>query len=62
MDRKATPEIRRRGRIWWIRYCRGGVRFEESSHSPHKGVAIDLLKLREGDGVKGVPVTPRSHG
>jgi integrase len=50
--------LRQRGRIWWVRYCRGGERFEESSHSTRKGDAIDLLKLREGAGVKGIPVTP----
>jgi integrase len=54
-----TPRIRQRGRIWWVRYCRNGERFEESSHSPRKGDAIDLLKLREGDSLHGIPVTPQ---
>ena len=52
-------ELRQRGRIWWIRYYRNGQRHEESSGSKKKGVAIDLLKIREGDGAKGLPVTPK---
>ena len=39
-------ELRRRGRIWWLRYYRAGQRHEESSHSDKKQVAIDLLKIR----------------
>ena len=31
----------------------------ELADSDKKGVAIDLLKLREGDVAKGVPVTPK---
>jgi hypothetical protein len=50
-------ELRQRGRIWWVRYYRGGRRHEESSGSDKKGVAIDLLRLREGDIAKGVPVS-----
>jgi integrase len=45
--------------MWWIRYCRNGRRYEESTHSAKKGKAIDLLKLREGDIARGVPVTPK---
>ena len=52
-------ELRRRGNVWWIRYCRNGKRYEESSGSAKKGVAVDLLKRREGDGAHGLPVTPR---
>ena len=52
-------EIRKRGQTWWIRYCRNGRRYEESSRSTRKGDAITLLRLREGDAAKGVPVTPR---
>ena len=44
--------LRKRGGMWWIRYCRNGRRYEESTHSAKKGKAIDLLKLREGDIVK----------
>lgn len=52
-------EVRQRGCIWWIRYYRNGRRYEESSGSNKKGVARDLLKTREGDIVRGLPVTPK---
>lgn len=52
-------ELRQRGTIWWIRYYRNGKRYEESSGSDKKGVAIDQLKIREGDGAHGLPVTPK---
>jgi hypothetical protein len=52
-------ERRRRGNMWWIRYYRNGRRSEESANSDKKRVAIELLKIREGDGAKGLPVTPR---
>ncbi len=52
-------QLKQRGRIWWIRYYRNGRRHEESSGSERKGVAIDLLKSREGDVVKGVPVSAK---
>jgi integrase len=50
-------EIKRRGRIWWIRYYRGGRRYEESTRSDKHGEAVELLKIREGDIARGVPVT-----
>lgn len=52
-------ELRQRGRIWWIRYYRNGRRYEESSGSDKKGKAIELLKLREGDGARGLPISPK---
>ena len=52
-------ELKQRGKIWWIRYYRAGKRYEESSGSEKKGAAIDLLKIREGDSARGVPVTPK---
>jgi hypothetical protein len=52
-------ELRQRGRIWWIRYSRNGQRYKESSGSKKKGAAIALLKIREGDGAHGLPVTPK---
>ncbi len=50
-------ELRQRGRVWWLRYYRNGKREEESSGSTKKKAAIDLLRLREGDISKGLPVT-----
>ena len=52
-------ELRQRGRIWWIRYSRNGVRQEESSESTSKTVAIDLLRLREGKIASGGRVTAK---
>lgn len=52
-------QLRKRGGIWWVRYYRNGKRHEESSGSDKKGVAIDLLKLREGDVAKGLPVSAK---
>jgi hypothetical protein len=51
--------IRKRGKILWIRYSRGGKRFEESTGSAKEADAKRLLKLREGDIERGAPVTPR---
>ncbi len=52
-------QLRKRGGVWWIRYYRAGKRHEESSGSAKKGVAVDLLRLREGDVAKGVPVSAK---
>lgn len=52
-------EIRQRGRIYWIRYYRNGHRHEESSRSDKKQAAIDLLRIREGDVAKGIPVSAK---
>ena len=51
--------IYQRGRIWWIKYSRGGRGYYESSGSRKKEAAKRLLRLREGDIERGVPVTPR---
>ena len=51
--------IRLRGKIWWIRYYRNGRRQEETSGSSKRSEAERLLKLREGDVARGVPVTPK---
>ena len=51
-------QLRRRGAVWWIRYYRNGKRYEESFGSDKKHAAIELLKLREGDGAHRLPVTP----
>lgn len=51
-------QIRKMGRIYWIRYYRNGKRYEESSRSVRYSDAERLLKLREGDVAKGVPITP----
>jgi integrase len=49
-------EIREQ-RTWWIKYQLGGRPQCVSSGSDKKRVAEDLLKEREGDVVKGMPIT-----
>jgi integrase len=53
--------IYKRGRRWWIAYIdlRGKQRCE-SSGSENKTDAIRMLRDKEGDLVKGVPVTPET--
>src|SRR5215212_2536105 len=52
-------ELRQRGRVWWIRYYRDGKRHEESSGSSKETDARRLLRLREGDIERGLPVSAR---
>src|SRR5262245_54531752 len=55
--------VRKRRNIWWLRWrSGGGRRHEESSGSPKKSVALALLKVRMGDAVKGIVVTPKMAG
>ena len=51
--------IYKRGRIYWIKYSRGGRGYYESSGSRKHGDAKRLLRLREGAIERGLPVTPR---
>jgi integrase len=52
-------QLRKRRAIWWVRYYRNGRRHEESSGSGKKQDAIDLLKIREGDVARGVPLSAK---
>ena len=52
-------ELKQRGNVWWIRYYRNGKRYEETSGSDKKGVAVELLRQREGDIAHGKPVTSK---
>ena len=45
--------------IWWIKYYRDGKPIRESSESEKESDAKKILKLREGDIVKGLPILPR---
>src|SRR5579862_5127057 len=45
--------------VWWIRYSSSGRPIRESSHSTKESDARRLLKLREGDVERGVPISPR---
>lgn len=58
-DRATGKRVKRESRVWWIRYYRNGRRHEESSGSTKKGDAERLLKLREGDVAKGLPVAAK---
>lgn len=53
-------ELKKRGRTWWIRYYRNGRRYEESSASNKESDAKALLRIREGDIERGVPITPKA--
>lgn len=52
-------QIRKRGKTYWIRYYRNGQRFEESARTAVYDDARDLLKTREGDIAKGLPVSAK---
>ena len=45
--------------IWWVKYYRNGKSYRESSGSRKQSDAKHLLKLREGDIARGVPITPK---
>ena len=51
----------KRGNVWWVKYYRNGVPMRESADSDKESVAKKLLKGREGDIVRGVPVTPQTN-
>jgi len=44
---------------YWVKYYRAGRPMRESSGSEKEGDAKRLLKLREGDIARGVPITPK---
>lgn len=46
-------------RTWWIKYSVNGRVYTESAHSHRKQDAVALVRLREGDAAKGLPVSPR---
>ena len=45
--------------ILWIKYYRNGKAYRESSGSAKESDAKRLLRLREGDIARGVPITPK---
>jgi len=48
-----------RGAVWWVKYYRNGRPIRESSRSIKESDAIQLLKIREGDIARGLPVNPK---
>ena len=53
-------EIRKRGAFYQIRYYRNGQRIEETTDKTRYDEARHLLRDREGDISKGVPITAKS--
>ena len=51
--------IYKRGNKLWIAYYRDGRKYRESTGSARESDAKRLLRLREGDIERGVPVTPK---
>jgi len=50
--------IKQRGRIWWIRYYRGGRRYEESTHSAKRGDALQgKMAIGTGSAVSSIALT-----
>lgn len=47
--------------VWWIKYYRNGVPMRESSESEKETVARSLLRQREGDIERGLPITPQTN-
>jgi len=63
LNRRARGEghLYRRGRIWWIQYCRNGRHVFESSHSENERAAQNLLRLRLGQVAAGIAPLPRAR-
>jgi integrase len=49
------------GAVWWIKYYRNGIPMRESTDSDKESVAKNLLKQREGDIQRGLPISPRTN-
>ena len=45
--------------VWWVKYYRNGRAMRESTGSAKESEAIRLLKIREGDIERGLPVNPK---
>jgi hypothetical protein len=48
------------GRVFWIQYYRHGLKIRESAETSSETEARQLLKIREGDIARGLPVTNRN--
>ena len=51
--------IYKRGAVWWVKYYRNGRSMRESTGSTKESDAKRLLKIREGDIERGLPVNPK---
>src|SRR5579871_5045349 len=52
--------VYRRGRIWWIAYYRNNVQIRETTRTTDEVEARKILRIREGDIARGLPLTNRS--
>jgi hypothetical protein len=50
-----------RGAVWWVKYYRNGHAIRESTGSAKESEAIRLLKIREGDIERGLPVNLKTE-
>ncbi len=46
-------------RTWWIKYYQGGRPVRESTGTDREAVARRMLRTREGDVERGIPITPK---
>jgi len=53
--------IYKRGKTWWIKYYRNGRPMRESTGSPKETIARTLLRQREGDVSRGLPITTQTN-
>jgi integrase len=49
----------RKSAVWWIWYTRNGKEYNQSSESKLKKDAVAMLTERQGDILRGKPITPR---
>ncbi len=50
---RGTQKVFKRGKFWWIRFHKDGVRYQVSSKSEKKTVAEKMLKRLEGEAASG---------
>lgn len=50
----------KRGSVWWLKYYQNGRAVRESSGTNKETVARRMLRVREGDVEKGIPLVPRA--
>jgi integrase len=55
---RGSGSLKLRGRVWWICYVAAGRPIWESSHSPDKQVAENLLRQRIGEVAAGKAISP----
>jgi integrase len=59
ITRQAGRKHAKSGGVWLIRYYRNGQQMVESAHTDDKTKAKNLLRIREGDISRGLPVTSK---